>query len=164
MTGANRPGAGTGLAEQMAFLVGSLHGPERMHATRWAPAGEATSRVRGELDVDGLVLVQHQVQERIDAAEFRAVNVFMAGPTGRVLLYSFDSAGQPPEPAAVGSWRGNDLVFERSTPRGSARTTYTPTADGYAWSKQFRPPGGLDWQPMVEGKLTRDATREPEPS
>jgi hypothetical protein len=149
---------GSPLADQLAFLVGSLHGPEQMHATQWAPAGTAHGRVRGELDVDGLVLVQHQVQERAGDAVFRAVNVFMADPAGRVLLYPFDSVGHPPEVPAVGSWDGGDLVFERSTPRGSARTTYTPTADGYTWSKQFRPPDG-PWQPMIDGRLTREPGR-----
>jgi hypothetical protein len=41
-----------------------------------------------------------------------------------------------------------------ATPRGSARTTYTPTADGYGWAKSFRAPEG-EWQPMIEGRLTR---------
>jgi hypothetical protein len=143
------------IGEQLAFLVGSLRGPEQMHATQWAPGGPAEGRVRGEVAVDGLVLVQHQVQERAGAPVFRAVNVFMADPAGRVLLYPFDSAGHPPEVPAVGTWHGDDLVFERSSPRGSARTTYTPAADGYAWSKRFRPPGG-EWAPMIEGRLTRE--------
>jgi hypothetical protein len=141
--------------DRLSFLVGPLSGPERMHATRWAPAGEALGRVRGEAAVDGLVLVQHQEQERAGEPVFRAVNVFTADPDGRVLLYPFDSVGHPPEAPAVGAWEGDDLVFERTTPRGSARTTYTPTPDGYAWSKAFRPPGGA-WQPMIEGRLTRE--------
>lgn len=112
---------GSLLDQRLEFLVGALHGPERMHATQWAPAGTAQGRVRGEVDVDG-----------------------------RVLLYPFDSVGHPPEAPAVGSWHGDDLVFERSSPRGSARTTYTPTADGYTWSKQFRSPDDDRWQPMIE--------------
>lgn len=148
--------AGSPFGEQLAFLVGSLRGPERMHATTWAPAGTALGQVRGELAVDGRVLVQHQLQEQAGEAVFRAVNVFMADATGRVLLYPFDSVGHPPETAAVGAWHGGDLVFERTSPRGSARTTYTPTADGYTWTKQFRPPGEDGWQPMIEGRLTRE--------
>jgi hypothetical protein len=150
---------GSLLDERLEFLVGELHGPERMHATQWAPAGTARGRVRGEVDVDGRVLVQHQVQERAGEELFRAVNVFMVDPAGRVLLYPFDSVGHPPESPAVGSWHDGDLVFERSSARGSARTTYTPTADGYAWSRQFRSPGDDRWQPMIEGTLTREPVR-----
>jgi hypothetical protein len=143
------------LVEQLAFLVGSYSGSERMEPTEWAPGGTADTRVAGELDVDGLVLVQRQVQERAGVPLFRAVNVFMADPDGRVLLYPFDSVGFPPESPAVGEWQGEDLVFERSSPRGSARTTYTPTPDGYAWSKAYRAPDGATWQPMIEGTLVR---------
>jgi hypothetical protein len=150
---------GTLLDERLEFLVGALHGAERMHATQWAPAGTARGRVRGEVGVDGRVLVQHQVQERAGEAVFRAVNVFMVDPAGRVLLYPFDSVGHPPESPAVGCWHGDDLVFERSSPRGHARTTYTPTADGYAWSKQFRPPDDDRWQPVLDGTLTRERPR-----
>ncbi len=150
---------GSLLDERLEFLVGALRGPERMHETQWAPASSAQGRVRGEADVDGRVLVQHQVQERAGEALFRAVNVFMVVPAGRVLLYPFDSVGHPPESPAVGCWLGDDLVFERSSPRGSARTTYTPTADGYTWSKQFRAPDDDRWQPMIDGTLTRDPAR-----
>jgi hypothetical protein len=72
-----------------------------------------------------------------------------------VLLYAFDSAGYPPEPAARGSWHGDELVLERTTERGSARTTFTATADGYRWSKVFRAPGADEWSPVVAGELRR---------
>ena len=46
------------------------------------------------------------------------------------------------------------LVLGRTTERGSARTTFSPTPDGYRWSKEFRAPGSGEWSPVVEGELT----------
>ena len=142
--------------ERLEFLLGELSGPEEVSSTPWAEGGPAIGRVSGERGLDGGVLVQHQVQERDGAPAFRSLNVFMADPaTGEVLLYSFDSVGYPPEPPARGTWNGEELVLERTTERGSARTTFTPTADGYRWSKSFRAPGAGEWAPVVRGELRR---------
>jgi hypothetical protein len=141
--------------ERLEFLVGELSGREEVTAGEWAEGGSATARARGELALDGGVLVQHHVHDR-DGATFRTLNVFMVDPaTGEVLLYAFDSAGYPPEPAARGTWRGEELVLGRTTERGSARTTFSATADGYRWSKEFRAPGADEWSPLVEGELHR---------
>jgi hypothetical protein len=127
-------------------------------ATPWARGGAAEARARGERALDGGVLVQHHVQERDGAVAFRILNVFTADPaTGEVLLYAFDSVGYPPEPAARGTWHGDELVLERATERGSARTTFAATADGYRWSKAFRAPDADAWSPVVAGELHRTA-------
>ncbi|GAA5129962.1 DUF1579 domain-containing protein [Pseudonocardia adelaidensis] len=143
---------------QLEFLVGELSGPEDVSSTPWATGGPAIGRVRGERGLDGGVLVQHQVQERDGAVAFRALNVFTTDPaTGEVLLYSFDNFGYPPEPAGRGTWHDAELVLERTTERGSARTTFTPTTDGYRWGKWFRAPGVDEWSPVVTGELRRTA-------
>lgn len=141
---------------QLEFLVGELSGSEEITTTPWVAGGPATGHVRGERGLDGGVVVQHQVQERDGAPAFRALNVFTTDPaTAEVLLYSFDSVGYPPEPAARGTWIDGDLVLERTTGRGSARTIFTPTPDGYRWSKSFRAPGSAEWSPVVTGELRR---------
>jgi hypothetical protein len=143
------------MLDRLSFLVGELTGPEQVHATPWAAAGAGVGTVSGRLALDGKALVQEQTQERDGAVAFRAVNVFMTEPAnGAVLLYSFDSAGFPPDPPARGNWQGADLVLERTTGRGASRTTYTPDADGYRWSKAFRAPDASGWSPVVEGRLT----------
>jgi hypothetical protein len=144
--------------ERLEFLVGELTGREEVTATPWAAGGPATARASGERALDGGALVQHHVQERDGAVAFRTLNVFTTDPaTGEVLLYAFDSVGYPPEPAARGTWHGDELVLERSTERGSARTTFTATADGYRWSKEFRAPDSHAWAPVVAGELRRTA-------
>src|SRR5690606_2523481 len=107
----------------LGFLVGELTGREEVSATPWAEGGPATARATGEWALDGGLLVQHHVQERDGAAVFGTLNVFTTDPaTGDVLLYAFDSVGYPPEPAARGTWHGEEQVLERTTERGSART------------------------------------------
>jgi hypothetical protein len=146
------------IEQRLSFLTGGLSGPERAHATRWADAGPARGTVHGHLELGGTVVVQHQTHERDGLGSFRAINVFMAEPaTEEILLYSFDSVGFPPDPPARGTWHGEDLVLDRSTSRGSSRTTYTPTSVGYRWSKQFRAPGDEAWAPVVNGHMSRDA-------
>ena len=142
----------------LEFLVGELTGREEVTATPWAAGGPATARARGERALDGGVLVQHHVQERDGTVTVRTLNVFTTDPaTGEVLLYAFDSVGYPPEPAARGTWHGDELVLERTTERGSARTTFAATADGYRWSKEFRAPDSDVWSPVVAGELHRTA-------
>jgi hypothetical protein len=141
---------------RLDFLVGELSGREEVTTSRWAEGGTATARARGERALDGGVLVQHHVHEREGAETFRTLNVFSVDPAaGEVLLYAFDSVGYPPEPAARGTWHGDELVLERTTERGSTRTTFAATADGYRWSKLFRAPGSDAWSPVVTGELHR---------
>lgn len=138
----------------LGFLVGELtgRGGGQRHAV-----GRGRARHRAgdrRVGLDGGLLVQHHVQERDGAAVFGTLNVFTTDPaTGDVLLYAFDSVGYPPEPAARGTWHGEELVLERTTERGSARTRFTPTPDGYRWSKEFRAPGSDVWSPVVAGEL-----------
>ncbi|GGM14931.1 DUF1579 domain-containing protein [Nakamurella endophytica] len=141
----------------LAALVGTLSGPEQVHATPWAPAGTAWARVSGSWQVDGRVLVQEQLQERDGSPAFRAVNVFSLDPaTGEVLLYAFDSLGYPPDPPARGRWADGSLVLERATARGASRTSYRPTASGYRWAKVFRSGPGAPWAPFLDGEMSRD--------
>jgi hypothetical protein len=125
-----------------------------MHATPWAPAGAATARSEGRVEAGGTALLLRYAQERDGAVSFEALNVFTADPqSADVLLYSFDSAGYPPDPPARGRWDGDELVLIRETARGSARTVYAPVPGGYRWRKDFRAPGEADWSPLVDGVL-----------
>jgi hypothetical protein len=145
------------IAGQLLFLAGSLSGPEEAYASSWTEASSAVGSVHGQFELAGTVVVQHQTHERDGTGSFQALNVFMVDPaTEEILLYCFDTVGFPPDPPARGTWHGEDLVLDRSTARGSSRTTYTPTSAGYRWSKRFRAPSDQDWAPVVDGHMTRD--------
>ena len=49
---------------------------------------------------------------------------------------------------------GDQLVFDRTSERGSSRTVFEATATGFRWAKSFRPPGGDAWQSVFEETLT----------
>jgi hypothetical protein len=46
-------------------------------------------------------------------------------------------------------------VFLRTSPRGSARTFFSPTPAGYRWSKQFRPSEDQASQDVFSDELRR---------
>lgn len=144
------------LSAQLAFLLGDFEGSSHVHPSQWAPEGVGRARVRAALHVDGLVLVQEEEVTGEDVQPFTSVTVFMADPsTGQVLLYPFDSIGFPPESPARGGWRDGELVLERESPRGRARSTYRPTATGYQWRKTFRASPEQPWSTVVDGELRR---------
>jgi hypothetical protein len=139
---------------ELSFLVGTYAGPEQVHPSPWTETHEAHGEVTARQELGGMIVVQHQAQQRDGETTFEAVNVFQIDPsTGDTLLYSFDSVGYPPDPPARGRWEGETLVLDRATPRGTSRTTITNTPDGYAWTKAFRAPGAEDWSPVITGHL-----------
>jgi hypothetical protein len=141
---------------ELDFLLGAFAGTEEMAQTQWAPAGTAQAEARGEAILGGAMVLLHQRQVRDGEESFAAVNVFMHDPqTGDVLLYSFDSAGFPADPPARGRLENGELVLDRTTPRGSSRTTFAPGDGGFNWSKAFRPGDDAPWQTVVTGTLRR---------
>jgi hypothetical protein len=106
-------------------LLGNWTGAEEQAASPWAPAGSARAMIVFKLDVQGRVVVQDYRQVRKDGAEFSAHGVFMIiDDASRIGWWLFDSYGEPPEPA-TGSWLGQKLIMEKTTPGGVARHTFS---------------------------------------
>lgn len=144
------------IIEDLSFLVGTATGPETVTASAWSPAKQGRSTANATPDVDDVLLVQRVDDEFEDGSHFAGLNVFTLDPeTSEVLCYGFDMYGFPPDPPARGSWQGDELVLERTTPRGSARLVFRPTASGYSWRKDFRPDPEHEWQPVAEAELHR---------
>lgn len=140
-----------------SLLLGHFTGVDELHASPWSEA--QTARVEMSCTAElGDALIVMRVTETRPAGSFDALNVFMTDlGTGEVLLYGFDDLGYPPEPPARGRYANAQIDLLRSTPRGHSRTTFTGTATGLRWSKQFRPAADVAWQPVVTGTLQRDA-------
>ena len=138
-------------AHALPFLIGRYVGVETMYASAWAPAGSATSTINGEVELDGSLVVQRYTQYRDGARSFASLGVWMTDPaTGECLYYAYDSAGFPADPPARGTWREEELVLDRDTPRGSSRLTVRRTGDGWSWSRAYRVPGAAEWQPVQD--------------
>ena len=146
------------LGEELSFLIPAHSGTQLIAASAWGPASSAGTSSAGSVDVAGSLVQHRHTSRREDGSVFDVINVFIRDPeSDDVLLYAFDTLGFPPDPPARGRWEGRDLVFLRTSPRGSARTTFTPDAAGYRWSKQFRVSDDDPWQDVFTEELTRSA-------
>lgn len=142
------------IGSSLAFLLGRFGGTEDMSPSAWTAGGRADATARGSLYVGDNVVVQHQTQSDGSAERFASLNVFCVDPkTSEILLYSFDSTGQLPEPPARGAVSAGTLTLDRATPRGESRTTYRAVEGGFGWEKLFRPGEGEEWELVVSGRL-----------
>ena len=141
----------------LGALAGKFVGTDEIHASVWAPSETARVDIDAEWEIGGAVLVQRWQDTRATDF-FELVNVFMEDPaTGEVLLYAFDTAGYPPDPPARGSWDSGRLVLRRTSVHGQSLVEFTPTPDGFRWSKQYRTSDTDSWHPVLDGELVRVA-------
>ena len=142
--------------QRLQALVGAWRGEDEVAETHWADGGTAASEVLAEAQFGGLFVVQRYRQRRDGTVSFGAHNVFgFDQQNSFVTLHQFDSMGFVPASPATGIWNGDELVLERSSPRGSARVTYSfDNADAYRMRLHFKPAGN-SWQDMVSGVYRR---------
>ena len=143
--------------QRLQALVGAWRGEEEVAATQWTDAGAATAEVLAAAEFGGLFVVQRYRQRRDGTISFGSHNVFgLDQPNSLVTMHQFDSMGFVPAAPATGAWNGSELVLMRSSPRGSARVTYTFDTDGnYRMRLEFQPVGSDIWQDMVSGVYQR---------
>ncbi|MDX8500413.1 DUF1579 family protein [Mesorhizobium sp. VK4C] len=143
--------------QRLQALVGAWRGEEEVAATQWTDAGTATSEVLAEAQFGGLFVVQRYRQRRDGTISFGAHNVFgFDQQNSLVTMHQFDSMGFVPAAPAIGTWSGNELVLERSSPRGAARVAYSfDGTDTYRMKLQFKPAGSDGWQDLVSGVYRR---------
>jgi hypothetical protein len=145
--------------QRLHALIGAWRGEEEISATQWAPAGKAEAEVFAEAEMDGMFLNQSYRQTRDGRVSFRSRNIFgIDGLDGLVKMLQFDSMGFFPVSSAFGSWNGNALVLDRSSPRGFARISYfIENSDSYRTRLEFRSASADIWQDMVAGMFRRVA-------
>lgn len=143
--------------QRLQALVGAWRGEEEVAETQWADGGPATSDVLAEAQFGGLFVVQRYRQRRDGTISFGSHNLFGFDQQNNVVtMYQFDSMGFVPMSPATGAWNGDELVLERSSPRGSARVTYIfDNVDAYRMRLHFKPAGSDSWQDMVSGVYRR---------
>jgi hypothetical protein len=149
----------TGGLQRLLALAGAWRGEEDMSATQWTPAGKAEAEVLAEAEMNGMFLNQSYRQTRDGRVSFRSRSIFgVDGSDGLVKMLQFDSMGFFPASPASGSWDGNALVLDRSSPRGSARISYfIEGPDNYRTMLEFKPAGANIWQDMAVGAFRRVA-------
>lgn len=148
--------------QRLRALVGAWRGEEEVAATQWTDDGTATSEVLTAAEFGGLFVVQRYRQRRDGTISFGSHTVFGFDQQNSVVtMHQFDSMGFVPAAPATGTWNGNELVLVRSSPRGSARSTYIfDTDDSYRMRVEFQPVGSDIWQDMVSGLYRRISPSE----
>jgi hypothetical protein len=112
------------LHERLAGFAGEWEGTEELAASPWSPGGTATARMAFAVAASGFALVQDY---RSDTG-LTGHGVFSVADDV-VLWHWFDSIGFPPEIPAHGGFEGESLVLERTSPRGTNRTTFALAGD-----------------------------------
>ncbi|MGN6188236.1 MAG: DUF1579 family protein [Conexibacter sp.] len=141
---------------RLAALAGDWHGSERLAASPWAAAGEATARLSFRTTAGGFALAQDYVEERDGAVAVSGHGVFAVDLDGEtVLWWWFDSFGYPPAAPASGRWEGESLALVKQTPRGTTRTTFALAAAGLTQRIETRLPDADDFALLVDGLYTR---------
>ena len=143
--------------QRLQALVGAWRGEEEVSDTQWTDGGPATSEVLAEAQFGGLFVVQRYRQRRDGTVSFGSHNVFGFDQQNKVVtMHQFDSMGFVPMSPGTGRWDGDELVLERSSPRGAARVTYGfDNSDTYRMKLHFKPVGSDAWQDMVSGRYRR---------
>jgi hypothetical protein len=151
--------------ERLAALVGAWRGHEERAASAWAPGGWADATLDFRLAAGSFVLVQDYASSRDGRSELSGHGVFSVEPgTEEVLWHWFDSIGFPAVEPARGGWTGDCLVLERSSSRGTNRTTWLLENGELHQTVQLRGPGADDFSVLVRGRYTRRPTKLSGPS
>jgi hypothetical protein len=141
--------------ERLMRFVGRWSGTEQLAPSPWGSGGVATGRTVCRQSLDGMALVQEYEQEKDGAVVFHGHGVMLIEPgSDDVLWWWFDSMGVPPEPAR-GTWDGDVLSFEKTTPRGEARYRYEFSGNHYRFMIENRLPGESAFSEFMHGDYSR---------
>lgn len=149
---------------RLARLAGAYAGPESVFGDAGGAGGavgavgEATGRFRTNVALGGRFLIMDYQQEQFGSITRLAHGVFgFDEAADRYTMHWFeDRAGDPGAPA-LGTWVGDDLVFERATDWGHVRYAFgAPLADGDTLTMRMESsPDGAGWSPAMQGSYRR---------
>ena len=137
------------LHARLAGFEGSWEGTEQLAPSPWSPGGTATATMSFAVEAGGFALVQGY---RSDTG-LTGHGVFSVSGA-EVLWYWFDSIGYPPEVPARGAFEGDVLVLERTSPRGTNRTSFVVEGDRLSQRVE------LDGATLAVAEYERQAARE----
>jgi hypothetical protein len=137
-------------------VAGTWRGVEQLSPSPWSPGGEAEGRHTFSTAIGGRNLLQDYAETRAGEESLSGHGVFTVDPeSGEVLWFWFDSFGFPPLDPARGAVAGDTLTLEKTTVRGSQRTTFARDGDELAHRIEYRAPGAGEFAPLVVATLRR---------
>jgi hypothetical protein len=151
-----------GLRELFLPLLGNWTGVEQQAASPWAPATTARAMIVFKLDVSDQVVVQDYRHVDADQGEVTGHGVFMIdsadvmSPAARtpILWWFFDSYGYPPEPAH-GGWQDNELIMQKTTPRGTAEHRFATASGQLSYRIRTKIDDAAVWEDFLSGTYRR---------
>jgi hypothetical protein len=133
----------TALHERLATLEGAWEGTEELAPSPWSPGGSAHARMTFAIAAGGFAVLQDY------ASDTGLTGHGVLSASGDEVLHHWvDSIGHPAQ-AARGRFDGDALVLERTSPRGTNRTTLRIDGDRLVQTIE------LDGAPLVEATYAR---------
>ena len=143
---------------KLAVFAGTWSGKETIHPSPWDPkGGTSQGRTDARLALDGFALVTDYEQERDGKIVFRGHGVYGWDPFERCyVMHWVDNVGGTVHlTGARGEWRGSQLVFTASSPRGHGRYTYMIESETRYRFRIDMSPDGQNWMPFLEATYTK---------
>jgi len=142
---------------KLATFAGTWVGEETMHPSPWdEKGGTAVGKKVSRIDLDGFYLIEDYTQERDGQVSYRGHGLFGYDPQkNRYTMHWFDSMGMPTNEASLGTWEGNTLRFEMSSPMGQQRYIFITEGTTRYTFKIENSQDGKTWNTFMEGKYTK---------
>lgn len=143
--------------KKLQAFSGTWVGEEKMYPSPWDPeGGMAVGKMNSRIDLDGFFLIQEYIQERGGQVSFRGHGVLgWNGQTNKYSLHWFDSMGTPTHEPALGTWTGNTLLYEHTTPMGQQRYHFISESPTRYTFKMENSKDGKNWATLMEGHYSK---------
>jgi hypothetical protein len=117
---------------RLARLAGHWEGVERLAPSPWAPGGTGRAALELRVGVAGTALLQdYRGRSDADGREVVGHGVFTVDrDSGEVVWSWVDDLGFAAPAPSRGHWSHDALVLERTSPRGTNRTTFELDGEG----------------------------------
>jgi hypothetical protein len=142
---------------RLQFFVGDWVGDEKLSPSPWGPGGAATGRFTCRLDLEGFYVIQDYVEEKDGRIVFRGHGILgYDAQAQEYCWYWIDSMGFVPAAPSRGTWEGDTLTFQSSSPQGQGRYVYRIEGErAYHFRLENSFDGGKTFQTLMEGRYER---------
>jgi len=141
------------LHDRLRALTGHWAGTEQMMPSPWSPEPSTRQGTIRARMLDGFfVISEYEQTDAAGAVVFRGHGVYSVDPeTDECLMYWFDSMGGKGG-VARGSFDGNRLAFENTSPFGRHRYSYTFEEGTTVFEMAMASAEGGEWQTLMRGE------------
>ena len=141
---------------QMQKLLGSWEGTGHIEPNPWGADGAITAQFMFRSGPGDHSVIHDYRDQREDGTSFAGHGVLTTDPaTNEVLWFWFDSYGAPPLVPSRGLWNNGVLCVQRTTSRGSNRTSFAPSANNLLYKIDVCLPHEKEFSTLVRVAFSR---------